>query len=397
MKLIFIRLFQSYYDKPFLRAFQKLGWDVEEKTYYTPKDPYEDGQLMEMIRRDLKGKRVDAVLTVNFWPLLAHPLAELGIPYVSWSYDAPQNLPKTDGMEYDNNFIFLFDAMEVEKYRRLGITRVFHMPLGVDVEGWQKATKDYYASHKLSKSSFQADVSLVGSLYASTFPQIRQELSGYEAGLLQGFCDAQRKLYGCYMLPELLTDEVMKKIQKGFAPGHPLAGISSSQLSYSMATYLTSLDRHLLLRFFSETYDTALFTFQKKEEIAGQLPKVRVEASVDYATEMPQVFAASKINLCPTLRCIASGIPLRALDVMGCGGFLLIPSQPELLEYFVPNQDAGIYTSVEEAADLAAYYLANEEQRQNVARSGMEKVREAFRMEDRLKQIMDLVMQGRLA
>jgi spore maturation protein CgeB len=67
------------------------------------------------------------------------------------------------------------------------------------------------------------------------------------------------------------------------------------------------------------------------------------------------------------------------------------------LEYFVPNQDAGIYTSLEEAADLAAYYLANEEQRQNVARSGMEKVRAAFRMEDRLKQIMDLVMQGRLA
>ena len=394
MKLFFIRLFRSYYDEPFLEAFRKLGWEVEEKTYYTPEDPYEDGRLMEMIRRDLKGKKADAVITVNFWPLLAQPLAELGIPYVSWSYDAPQNLPKTDGMEHANNYIFLFDALEVETYRRLGITRVFHMPLGVDVDWWQKATKDYYSSRKLTRASFSSQVSLVGSLYASTFPEIRREISDYEAGLLQGFCDAQRKLYGCYMLPELLTDEVMTKIRKGFAADHPLARISSRQLSYSMATYLTSLDRQLLLRFFSQTYDTALFTFQKKEEIAGRLPKVRVEASVDYRTEMPQVFAASKINLCPTLRCIPSGIPLRALDVMGCGGFLLIPAQPELLEYFVPNQDAGIYTSMEEAVDLAGYYLRHEEQRQQVALSGMEKVRVAFRIEDRLKQIMEFVMQG---
>ena len=44
--------------------------------------------------------------------------------------------------------------------------------------------------------------------------------------------------------------------------------------------------------------------------------------------------------------------------------------------------------------DLAGYYLRHEEQRQQVALSGMEKVRVAFRIEDRLKQIMDFVMQG---
>ena len=122
------------------------------------------------------------------------------------------------------------------------------------------------------------------------------------------------------------------------------------------------------------------------------LPKVRVEESVDYSSQMPQVFAASKINLCPTLRCIGSGIPLRALDVMGCGGFLLVPLQPELMEYFVPNQDAGIYSTLEEAVELAEYYLSHEEQRKAVAASGQRKVQAAFRMEDRLQQMMDYVM-----
>ena len=35
------------------------------------------------------------------------------------------------------------------------------------------------------------------------------------------------------------------------------------------------------------------------------------------------MFANSKVNLNITLRNIKTGIPLRALDIMGAGGFLL--------------------------------------------------------------------------
>lgn len=66
MKLCFIRLFASYYDAPFRRAFQELGWEICEKTYYTPKDSYCDAPLMERIQTDLKDGGYDAVLTVNF-------------------------------------------------------------------------------------------------------------------------------------------------------------------------------------------------------------------------------------------------------------------------------------------------------------------------------------------
>ena len=392
MKLCFIRLFASYYDAPFRRAFQKLGWEICEKTYYTPKDPYCDAPLMERIQTDLKDGGYDAVLTVNFWPLLAKVLSEGEIPYVSWSYDAPQNLPTTEEMEHENNYIFLFDRLEVERYRKMGITRVFHLPLAVDTEEWKRVTEAYYTFGQLPKASYASEVSLVGSLYQSTYPAIRESLGGYEARLLKGFCDAQMKLFGCYMIPELLTEETMEVIRRGFGEESPFQGITSRQLSYSIATYLTFLDRHLLLRLFAQRYDTALFTFQKADEIREMLPKVRVEESVDYSSQMPQVFAASKINLCPTLRCIGSGIPLRALDVMGCGGFLLVPLQPELMEYFVPNQDAGIYSTLEEAVELAEYYLSHEEQRKAVAASGQRKVQAAFRMEDRLQQMMDYVM-----
>ena len=106
---------------------------------------------------------------------------------------------------------------------------------------------------------------------------------------------------------------------------------------------------------------------------------------------MPYVFQGSKINLCPTLRCIGSGIPLRALDIMACGGLLMTPVQPELLEYFVPNQDAIIYSSMEEAADLMSFYLQHEDAMELLRKNGREKIRAAFRMEDRLQMILDQV------
>ena len=49
---------------------------------------------------------------------------------------------------------------------------------------------------------------------------------------------------------------------------------------------------------------------------------------------MPLVFQNSKINLNITLRSIKNGIPLRAIDIMGAGGFLLTNYQNDFGLHF---------------------------------------------------------------
>ena len=71
---------------------------------------------------------------------------------------------------------------------------------------------------------------------------------------------------------------------------------------------------------------------------------------VSYTAEMPDIFHTTKINLNITLRSITSGIPLRAIDILGCGGFLLSNYQPELCEYFTPDVD---FVYFEDPDDLA--------------------------------------------
>ena len=108
-------------------------------------------------------------------------------------------------------------------------------------------------------------------------------------------------------------------------------------------------------------------------------------------TEMPRVFRDSRINLNISLRSIRSGIPLRALDIMGAGGFLMSNYQPELAEYFEDGKELAMYGSAQELIDKTAYYLSHEEERRQIAKAGFGKVQELFSYEVRVTQMLDLV------
>ena len=99
---------------------------------------------------------------------------------------------------------------------------------------------------------------------------------------------------------------------------------------------------------------------------------------------MPGVFRYSKLNLCPTLKSIQSGIPLRALDIMGAGGTLFSNFQPELAEYFENEQDVIMYDSMEDAFAKADFYLNHNELREKIAVNGYKKICRDFTYPDRI-------------
>ena len=105
---------------------------------------------------------------------------------------------------------------------------------------------------------------------------------------------------------------------------------------------------------------------------------------------MPKVFRLSKINVNPTLKCIQSGIPLRALDILASKGFLLSNYQIELGEYFTDGEDLVFYHSMEDALIKADYYMKNEELRYKIAKNGYEKVIRYFSYEERINTLLKL-------
>ena len=153
-----------------------------------------------------------------------------------------------------------------------------------------------------------------------------------------------------------------------------------------MAAQITREDRLLALKLLSNHYDVALYSREKND----LLDKVRYMGTVDYDSDMPKVFKSSDINLNMTLKCIRSGIPLRALDVMGAGGFLLSNYQPELAENFIDGEEMVMYESIEDMYAKAAFYLKNPDIRREIAIRGHERVALEYGYEDRFDKMFSI-------
>lgn len=137
--------------------------------------------------------------------------------------------------------------------------------------------------------------------------------------------------------------------------------------------------------YLQERYTLRLYTGSYTKGIP-ELDAVN-RGTVDYHTQMPLVFAGSRINLNISLRSIHSGIPLRVLDIMACGGFVLSNWQPEIAEYFEEGVEIVTFNSLEECMDKIAYYLAQEEERVKIAANGQKKVRELFSYQTGLERL----------
>lgn len=380
MNILVCHLFKSVTAMQLIPCMKGMGHKVVEKTYYTPQDLYEDDKLDTMVEKDIDSADFDVVFTVNFWPPVARACQRRGIKYIAWSYDSPQNLPSDQDMELETNYIFIFDKEECLSYNKRGIDRVFHMLLATDTSRWDaiKAGKPVY------------DITLVGRVYESTFPSLIGGMDEYDKGYSQAIIAAQRKIIGYYLIDELLSDERINSINKSFSQksGKP-SDVSRGQLSYSIGSYITYQDRLTLLRLLQNAGEVQLFSDALEPHTKELLKGVHINGRIEYETEMPKVFKESKINLNPVLRVIKSGIPQRALDIMGCNAFMLSSYQPELLEHFVEGESCACYYSLEDAHDKASFYLQNDDIRTRIASAGYEIIKRDFTYENRLSQMFE--------
>ena len=191
-------------------------------------------------------------------------------------------------------------------------------------------------------------------------------------------------------MDNLLTDDLLSGINRQLADSEQktLTSISMSNL-FAMATYITHKERIQILKQLSERYCFKLYSGDESELLKSVIGRGRVS----YVEEMPKVFAASKVNLNITVKNIQSGIPLRALDILGGGGFLISNYQQELVEYFIPDEDLVCYESIEDAMDKVAYYLKNDLLREKIAMNGRRKCHEQF---DYVKQVSALLQMAHM-
>ena len=206
--------------------------------------------------------------------------------------------------------------------------------------------------------------------------------------------DAQRKVYGYFFLDKLLNGEVLKDMLKNYPVEPSCDGVETVQYLYAdyfLARKMATDERMEIMerlgKDYGSRYNVNLYTPNPTPGLEG----VRNLGAVDYYNTMPYIFHNTKINLNITLRSIKSGIPLRGMDIMGAGGFLMSNYQEDFYDFFVPGEDMVMYESIDDLSHKCNYYLTHESERADIARRGYEKIAEYHTYDVRFKEMFDIV------
>lgn len=331
----------------------------------------------------------DFIFSFNFYPILANCCKKHNLKYVSYVYDSPLVALYSYTITYPTNYVFIFDRAQYETLKQGGIDTVYYLPLAANPSRLLSTAMN----PQILPSELKAEISFVGSLYNEDhhlYERLTANISPHIKGYLEGIINAQSLIYGAFFLEDLLTPNIISELQKSVPYEPNKDGIESAAYVYAnyfLARKLAELDRTRILSCLSEKYQVKLYT----NNPTPQLQHVQNMGSIDYYTIMPLVFRNSRINLNISLRSIQSGIPLRAFDIMGSGGFLLSNFQADFLDLFTAGEDYVSYTSIDEASTLCHYYLSHEKERQQIAANALGKISDAHTFSHRLETILSII------
>ncbi len=384
MNVLFLE-WKSFGNEDMIATFEQLGYGVVKIPYTSEEKDVESVQ--KRIQKALTKESV-FVFSFNYFPIVSESCQNLGVRYVAWVYDSPYNPVYSHTILNDCNAVFLFDYAMYQEMIEAGIKTVHYLPMAVYPKRLEKTGSD-----QKKNSVYQSDISFVGSLYSEKKNRLYeryQTIQPYIKGYLDGLVLAQTHVQGYNFLQEMLTPEIVEELEKVY-PSNPNADTARTPAEiyadYILARKATAIERWRILECLGKQHPVKLYTYDQGIHIAG----VQNCGPVDYYRDMPYVFFNSKVNLNISLRSIRTGIPLRAFDIMGCGGFLISNYQEELLEYFQPDEDFVYYESTEDLREKVDYYLSHDGKRMQIAASGCEKVRRDHTYELRVQEILRVI------
>ncbi len=367
----------AFMQKGICLAFETLN--IAYDMFLYPIENWEqDEQLVNKLTEKLKAESVyDVVFSVNFVPVVSQVCETLQIRYVSWIYDCPLHIRDTSELKNSCNELYFFDRIQAEQYAAQGACHVHHLPLAADVDTFAQALQN-------TELQSPCDVAMLGQLYQSEYSYLCQPLDLYYRGYLEGMIQSQMKVRGAYFLEELCSEGLLHGLNNIYnKASNGTFQIQERELAYTLAKEVTGRERLMALQLLQNRCKVRLYSNDTNEKLS----QVEHMGYVDYYTQMPQVFANSRINLNISLCTISLGIPLRIFDILGCGGFLITNYQPELLEHFEDGVDLVVYYDLVDLVQKVAYYLEHEEERKQIANNGYRKVQKLHTFSERIKQM----------
>lgn len=343
-------------------------------------------EFEEVIEGMIQKNHYDFVFTVNYFAVISNACQRQNTRYVSWTCDNPLISMYHDSVFNSCNYIFTFDKTNYLEFKGMGAEHIWYLPLAVDTD-----RIDTILEKSTDLFRYKSDVSFIGSLYErNSYDKLKHKLPEYLRGYFDAVIEAQLNISGANIVERMLTANVLEQLQEHFELKKSDGSFSDLGLIFQTTVLgfkIAEIERRRGLIELSKYYNVNVYSNSN----VNDLLRIQYCGSVDYWSEMPQVFHESKVNLNFTIPNIKSGIPLRIWDVLGSGGFLLTNYQAEIPFYFKEGEDLVCFDGMDDLREKVGYYLSHEQERQEIAENGYRKVKEHHSYKKRIQSILDIV------
>lgn len=353
---------------------------------------HKNDTVLNEIRETVNKHNISIVFSFNYFPIASYALKETNVKYISYVYDSPHIALYTCSIVFPCNYVFIFDYAVYEELKNGGITTVYYLPLSVNINRINKIVD----SIENQNHNFLHDITFVGGLYNedhNLYDRLINKLGDkyeYIHGYLDGLVNTQSKVYGYFFLEKMLDNDTLKILDEVYpyeSNSDSIATPAYAYAHYFMARKSTEIERIRLLNKISEKYNLSLFTYGNTSVI----PNAKNHGTTDYYNSMPLVFNKSKININISLKSILTGIPLRCIDIMASGGFLLTNYQADLFRHFEPGKHFDYFTDDNDLINKIEYYLNHEEERMTIAANAKKEIETNFNLKQYLNDLISAV------
>ncbi len=355
-----------YLDREIAGTLEAMG--IEVAVWRFQRGPASVGENFRELLKLIRNFRPQMLLTVNHLGfdaegVLDDVVSRLNLPVASWFVDSPVFI-LGDRKPSDKISVFSWDGDYLESLAAKGFKKVHYLPLASDPRFF----------HPLKGVKPVRDLAFVGDAMRAATDKYLAKL-GWDGRVLGKIDEAAAEFL---QKPELVPTD----LKPAAGPGQKLdlaALVTWRASRLWRLKVLSALPRERLTLAGDEEWPQLL------AGAAQTLP------AIDYYTELSAFYQSNRVNINITSAQMKSGLNQRVFDVPAAGAFLLTDSRAQLEALFEPGREVVVYSTPEEARELALWHLKHESAREKIAGAAHARVKSSHLYERRLAEMLKIM------
>ena len=341
-------------------------------------------EFVARLLHDVLTFKPDCILTLNHLGIdregvLIDLLERLQLPLASWFVDNPQLIIHL----YKNlisswTTLFTWDADNIPELRAQGYEHVCYLPLGTNPDRFRPGLE------KLPSRLFPTRVSFVGN---SMVFKVEQKLrkNHFPEALLEGYQETAAAFTASpeRSIRRFVLNDTRRASAYEALPTDELRLEYEAMLTWEATRQYRAECAAAMLPFNPVIVGDAGW----KDIFQTQAPW-HLHPEVSYYDGLPRVYPFSDVNFNCTSQQMKGAVNQRVFDVPAAGAFVLTDWREQMDALLEPGKEVIAYHTPEEAAELAAYYLAHPAERKQIAQAGRRRVLAEHTWEKRLSSIV---------